>query len=42
MKNWILNKALAAHLVDPKRFEHGPARSSLWGWFYFRVLCGIR
>jgi hypothetical protein len=42
VRAFILRKALDAHMRDPGRFDHGPAGSSLWGWFYFRVLCGIK
>lgn len=27
---------------DPGRFDHGPAGSSIWGWLYFRAICGIK
>jgi hypothetical protein len=42
VKDWLLNSALAAHMRDPGRFDHGPAKSSFAGWIYFRVLCGIK
>lgn len=38
MKDWLLNKAIAAHMRDPGRFDHGPAKSSVWGWLYFGLL----
>jgi hypothetical protein len=41
LAQWMLNRACALHLKDPGRFDHGPAGSSFWGWFYFRVLCNI-
>jgi hypothetical protein len=38
---WMLNRALALHMKDPRRFEFGPDRCNVWGWIYFTFLCGI-
>lgn len=37
---WLLNRSIAKHLVDPRRFDRGPARCNIEGWLYFDVFGG--
>ena len=41
LAQWMLNRALTLHLRDEGRCRVGPAQHNIWGWIYFRLLCGI-